>query len=172
MSRLALLGASSVVWLLAGCHVTAEVDRIERTFPPVMFPGAGEEHAGARMSYTRELKLDVGTSLPKLITELELRRAVVRPASGVASLDFVNNLTLTVSGDATLPALVIARFDDSMPLGAGGEIDTSVPPAELAPYLQKSLPLEVAADIDAPEEDWSVEVTVEFRAASDGKIML
>jgi hypothetical protein len=170
MRNLALLLVSSLAWLSAGCRVSAEVETIARTFAPMNFPGAGAEGAGASTSYTKPLKLDLGTSLPRLITELELRRAVLSPVSGVSMLGFVSELKVTAAGDAMLPEVVIARFDAGMPLGSKGEINASVLPVELAPYVQKNLPFEIRANLAAQEHDWALEITLEFRAASDGKI--
>jgi hypothetical protein len=165
--------AKLLLWLLwvglAGCTVDASVDTISRTFAPTMFPGAGE-HAGIHASYSKELKLGLGSSLPKIITGLELRRASIRPVAGVPDLSFVSMLELSVLGDGTLPGVNLAGYAGT-PLGPGGAIEATIVPVELAPYIQKDRPIEVEAEITAPADDWSVEITLEFSAASNGRLM-
>jgi hypothetical protein len=154
---------------LAGCHVSAEVETVRRTFAPQVFPGALN---GAPMHYAYEENLHLGTSLPKVITGLELRRVVLRPVAGVSALDFISSLRLAAKGAGALPELPLARFDTRPSLGSAGEIQLEALPNELAPYVQKDVPFEVTIDAAPPAQDWSVEVTVEFRAESDGKIEL
>ncbi len=159
--------------LTSGCYVSADVASIEQTLAAQSFTGAGVSHAGSIMTETKDLNLNLGKSVLRVLTELDLTRITFSPASGISKIDFISELTLTAQGTTgvtPLPDAVIARFAAGMPIAANGGIDAEVMRVDVVPYLQQGLPFRLTVTAFAPSADWSLGIDIVLHAESDGKI--
>jgi hypothetical protein len=155
---------------VAGCHVSAEVETVAWTFTPKTIPGS--PHPGAASQYERQESLHLSASVAKEVTSLTLKRLLFSPAAGVTRLDFVHSLTVTALGNATVHDQLLAHFEGEPPLQPDGSITLEALPNDLVVNAQLDLPFSVVADLAAPATDWTLGVTLEFRAISDGKLGL
>jgi len=149
------LFALVLVALAGGCYqIDADISGLSASAGQESFDAAG---AAAGQAIHIDRMLTVGTSSP-LVSTLRAARldsVTLSPQSGVASLDFLSSLTLTLHTDSGDLPLVdasghMAAPDGSVRLPVAVDFD----PALLA------APLQISASIDftAPADAWSMRI--------------
>jgi hypothetical protein len=154
---------------LPGCpllDVQADAQEVCLTYPNLVIPAAGGEHA-----LTQSFVFDDLSSvhdLTKLDANLAFVRAEVRATSGITEFSFVEAAHLVVSsGDpaSTLPPLTMYDCDgDCAPDGNRLEIPAAVA-ANAIDYLRSnSVKIDLTFQGTVPDTEWTMDVDVCMKA--------
>jgi hypothetical protein len=141
--------------LLGGCmSVDATVEAVV-SVPGLSFP-AGDYLAGQMVSSSQTVPVKLTSPLLKHLTNAEIESVLLRPTTGVNTLDFVRGLTLTAhsetQGDVPMtslgPALLQPAADGSLTIPVGVTFQ--------ADYLRSGLMVEATIEFIVPAHDWSI----------------
>jgi hypothetical protein len=123
--------------------------------PGLSFP-AGNYLSGQMVSATRSVPVKLTSPLLKQLSNAEIESVLLRPMSGVNTLDFVRGLSLTahsdMGGDVPMtslgPALLQPAADGSLTIPVGVTFQ--------ADYLRGGLMVEATIEFIVPAQDWSI----------------
>lgn len=150
--RRALLG---LVLLLGGCMSVEATVETTVSIPGLSFPQGGSL-SGQMVSASRTVPVKLTSPLLKELSNAQIESVLLRPMSGVNTLDFLRGLTLTAhntdGGDVALTSL----GPELLQPNADGSLTVPVGVTFQADYLRGGLSVEATIEFIVPSQDWSV----------------
>lgn len=147
--------AAILAFALAGCYqVDADVSGLSASAGRQSFDGAGDA-AGQVVTLDRTFTFDSGSSLATLVRAARIDSVTLSPVAGVASLDFLQSLTLTLhepDGDVPLVELdgKMTAADGSVRIDVNRDIDPDL--------LAGSLTVDASVRFVAPASPWAMAI--------------
>ena len=123
--------------------------------PGLSFP-AGSYLSGEMVSATRTVPVKLTSPLLKQLANAEIEHVVIRPTSGVNTLDFVRGLSLTAHSDAGGDVPMTSLGPELLQPADDGSLTVPVGVTFQADYLRGGLMVEATIEFIVPAVDWSI----------------